>query len=164
MIADVTHIEGTVRTKLDAVRLLELRLGRRAAITGITRFAVAGDRGNDAGFHVHLAHGVVGHIDDVEIACRVKSQLMRQIERGLQSRAAVAAVALLTRTGDGVDDAIRRDLTDALAGVFAEVESAVRAACEAKGIVNLCLGGRAAIACAAGLTGAGKGGDFPVSG
>ena len=144
------------------MRLFELRLGCRAAIAAVTCHAGAGEGGDDLRFHVDLAHDVVRHVDDVEIAFGIKAELMREPEGGLQGGTAIAAVARLPCTCDGADGAISCHAADALAGVFAEPDGAVRATHDAEGIVDLRCGRRPAITAAALGAVPGKGGDGPL--
>src|SRR5205085_2533059 len=67
-VADVKRAIGCDR---DAVRAVELRRPRRAAVTAAANLAVAGDRGDDASRGVHAADRLVLSIDDVEVAGRV---------------------------------------------------------------------------------------------
>lgn len=164
VVADVADIQIALRSKLDAVRLLELGVLRRTTIAAVTRLAVSSDGGDDLGLEVDFAHGVVGHVHDVEIAFRIETQFVRQIEGGLQRRPTIAAVTFGPGARDGADRAIRRHTTDALPGVFAEPDRAVRAAHDAEGIVDRGLRRGAAIAITALHAGAGKGRDRPLGG
>ena len=157
MVADVADEEVAGGVELEAVRLLECGVLRRAAVTGVTRLARAGEGRDDAGLQVHLAHRVVAHVHDVEVARAVETNLVREVERGLQRGPAVAGVALLAAARDGVNLAVRRDLAHALAGVFAEPDVTVRPAHDAEGIVDLRRLGRPAIARETSETVAGEG-------
>src|SRR5690606_32999309 len=79
VVADVADVEVALWTELDAVRLLELRLRRRTAVAAVARLARARDGGEEAGLHLDLAHGVVDHVDDVEIARGVEADFVRLV-------------------------------------------------------------------------------------
>ena len=105
---------------------------------------------------------MVHHIDDVEIPLRIKAQFMRQIESSLEGGTAIALVASLSCASNGADSAIRCYAANALTGVFAEPDRAIRAAHDAEGIVDLRCGGGTAITAAAFDAVPGKGGDGPL--
>ena len=145
MIADVADEEIARRIELDAVRLLEGCFPRGAAVAAVAGLARAREGRDDAGFQRDFAHGVVAHVHDVEVAGLVEADFVREVERGLQRRPAIAGVALLPAARDDVQLAVGRDLAHALTAVFAEPDVAVRPAHDAEGIVELCLRRRAAV-------------------
>ena len=98
----------------DAVDAAELRLGRRPAVAGEPLLAGAGEGGDRPRLRVDLADAVVPGVGDVDGAVRADGEAVRPVELGLERRAAVAAVALLARAGEGSQHALVVDLQDAL--------------------------------------------------
>ena len=160
MVADVANVEIARGIKLDAVRLLELRGVRGSAVAGIAGLSRAREGGDDAGLRVHFSDGAVHHVGDVKIPAAIKTDLMRQIERCLQRRAAVARVAFLPVARDDMKFPIRGDLAHSLPAVFAKPQCAIRPARDAEGVVNLRGGRRSAVAGGTLHAGAGDGADF----
>ena len=164
VVADVADVEVTFGAELDAVGLVELGVFGRAAVTCVAFFAGAGEGGEDAGFHVDLANGIVDHVDDEHVALGIEAEFVGFAEGGGRGGAAVAGEADLAGACDGGDDAVGGDFADALAGVFAVVVGAVGAADDAEGVVEVGFEGGAAVAGEALGAGAGEGFDGPVGG
>ncbi len=106
MVADIADVEVALRPELDGVRLFELCLRGRAAVAAVTGLARAGERGEDAGLHVDLAHGVVDHVDDVEVARGIEAELVRLVEGGLEGGPPVAGEPGLAVAGNSRNDAV----------------------------------------------------------
>ncbi len=164
VVADVADEEVAVGSELDAVGLFELGGCGGAFVAGVAGFSGAGDGGDDVGFPVDFANGVVGHIDNEEVAVSVEPDFVWKVEGGFGGGATVAGVAFLSGARDGADGAIGCDAADALSGVFAEPDGAVGSANDAEGVVDGCAGCGAAIAGEALFTRAGEGFDGPCGG
>jgi hypothetical protein len=164
VVADVTDVKIAFGSELDAVGLFELSVFGRSAIATVTGLASSGEGGEDAGFHVDLADGVVDHVHDEHVALRVEAEFVGFAEGGLQRGATVAGEADLPSASDGRNGAVGADLADALAGVFAVVVGTVRSTDNAEGVVEIGLDGRAAVAGETLGAGASKGFDGPVGG
>ena len=138
VVPDVADQQAPVGGEHDAVRGAKPGLRRRSAVTGESRLAGAGYRGDDPGPHVHLADRVVVALDDIEVAAGVELDLVRHVQHGVRRRPAVAAVAPLAVAGDG-RRATRRQAQapDHLVVEVAEVERAVRADHHPVGVVDL---------------------------
>src|SRR5438552_1439988 len=68
-----------------------------------------------------------------------------EVDCCLGGRAAVAAEARRALSGNGGDDAVRPDPSDAVVKSIADMKAAVWCHCHARGEVDCCLGGRAAV-------------------
>lgn len=161
MVADVADEEVAIGSELDAVGLFELGGCGGAFVTGVAGFSGAGDGGDDVGFPVDFANGVVGHVDDEEIAVAVEPDFVGEVKGRLGGGATVAGIAFLSGAGDGADGTVGCDAADALSGVFAEPDGAVGSANNAEGVIDGCEGCGAAIAGEALFAGAGEGFDGP---
>ena len=164
VVADVADVEVAFGAELDAVGLFELGVFGGSAVAAVAGFAGAGEGGEDAGFHVDLADGVVDHVDDEHVALGIEAEFVGFAEGGGKGGAAVAGEADSASACDGGDDAVGGDFADALAGVFAVVVGAVGAADDAEGVVEVGFDGGAAVAGEALGAGAGEGFDGPVGG
>lgn len=164
VVADVTDVKIALGSELDAVRLFELGVFGGAAVATVAGLASSGEGGEDAGFHVDLADGVVDHVDDEHVALGIEAEFMGFAEGGGKGGAAVAREADLPRASDCRNGAVGADLADALASVFAIVVGAVGAADDAEGVVEVGLQGRATVAGETLFARASEGFDGPVGG
>ena len=164
VVADVADVEVAFGAELDAVGLFELGCFGGAAVATVAGLAISSQGGEDAGFHVDLADGVVDHVHDEHVALGVEAEFVGFAEGDGKGGAAVAGEADSASACDGGDDAVGGDFADALAGVFAVVVGAVGAADDAEGVVEVGFDGGAAVAGEALFAGAGEGFDGPVGG
>ena len=93
MIADVADEKVVRRIELDAVRLVELGTNRGAAVTGESRFPLAGNRADAARFEVDLADAVVPSIGNVRFSRPGDGQVVHTVERRLGGRDALFLVS-----------------------------------------------------------------------
>src|SRR5262249_14795501 len=89
----------------DLVGLIELRLGRGAAVARVADFAGAGDRG-DATIRSDPADDLVVGVADVECPIWAANQARRPVHLRLDRWAAIAGIALLAVARD--DFSLRR--------------------------------------------------------
>ena len=83
--------EVALRVEVERARAVQRRAGDRRAVGRRAGFAGAGEGGDDAGLHVHLADDVVADVADVEVARGVELDAVRLLELRVLRRAAVAA-------------------------------------------------------------------------
>src|SRR5579872_951986 len=100
-IADVADQQGAIRRERDAVRLPELRLGRRTAIAAEAGFAGACHGGNNPGFAIHPPHYMIQPLDEEHISGAIEADLIWFIQRCLSRGTAIARVSLVSISGYG---------------------------------------------------------------
>src|SRR5579885_2547112 len=155
VISDVADEQAAAAIERDAVRLAELRLGGRAAVAAKAWFARARDGGDDFGLGVHSHDGVVGHIHEEQVAGFVEAHLIGLLERGGQGRTAHACVTFLAAARHGGEDVgLQIQAAYTVIVDVAEIQGAVGPHGDAVRIVNLRLGGGAAVARKSGDAGA----------
>ena len=104
----------------DTVNAPELRLRGRATIAAEALLTCARYREDDTGLGIDLADAIVQGIGEINVAVGRDREAMHAVELGLERRAAVAAVALLTGTRNGRQDALPVHFAHPLAGQLHE--------------------------------------------
>src|SRR5208282_6232337 len=85
--------ENVARTiDKNAVRIVELRAGRRPAIAGVSCVSVAGDRGDVAVRRYLTNHRIVGVCDE-DVSRGIHEHAFRMVERCTSGRSAVTGIA-----------------------------------------------------------------------
>src|SRR5207253_5134640 len=85
------------------IRLIQGRAGCLGAVTAITLDAAASHRGNLAGFQVNPADAVVECFRDVEVPATIDVAVKWLLKLGFGGQPAIAGVAGLSCTGQGLD-------------------------------------------------------------
>ncbi len=83
MIANVTNVEISIGSELNAVRLIELRLASWPSVTVISLFSSSGDSRDDLCLHIDLSYRMILHVDNKKIASRIKTNFVREVESRL---------------------------------------------------------------------------------
>ena len=128
----------------DALRVVELRAGGGAAVSGepaeaaagLAGGVVAGHGGDDAGPGVDPADDVAGGVGDVQVAVCVQRDAGGLVQPGEGGRAAVAGVAGGAVAGDGDGLALGGDLHDPVVVGVGDVQVAVRVDGDVLGVVQ----------------------------
>ena len=128
-------------SRRDPGRIVQLGVDGRTAVARVARGAVARD-GRDVAVR-HLADDVVPRVGDEQVARSVHRQSGGSIQFGARRRLAVARIAGGSVSRDGRDDAVGH-LTDHVVACLGDEEITLRIHRQARGIVQLDLGGRAA--------------------
>src|SRR5262249_23568562 len=89
--------------QLNAVRLLELSLGRSSTIASESRLTRAGNRGNTLIAHRHPANEVILHFDEEHISFRIKAHFVRFIQLSPVCRTTVAPIAAFASPSNGLN-------------------------------------------------------------
>ena len=163
VVANVRDVEVVVAIQRNPSGKVERRRSGRAAVAVVADPSRAGEDGDDPGRGVHLADAVVFNVRDVEVVVAIQRNPRGSVERRRCGRAAVAAVAVRPRAGEGGDDPGRGvHLADAVVVSVRDVEVAVAVQRNPRGSVELRRSGRAAVAAV--RPRAGEGGDDPGRG
>src|SRR5687768_17641553 len=102
MVEGVGDVERAVGSERNTERLVEQRAGGGPAIAGRAGHAALTGHGRN-GLARDAADAMVAAVGDEQLAVGRPGQVSGSIEQRLCRRAAVAAVTLLARTGEGFD-------------------------------------------------------------
>src|SRR5712691_4763520 len=94
IIPDIAHQQLALRIEGDAVRLPELRFGRRSAVAAEAWRSGSGDRRDDLGLAVDAPDDVILHFDEEHVPGFIEANFVGLVERRLQGWPAIARVAL----------------------------------------------------------------------
>ena len=95
----VADIEEAVLSRLDGSRKVQGSVERRASVPAVARVLCPGDGVDDA-LRIDSANDMVISVGDQKVPLRVHRNALRTVQRRLQGRAAIAAVAVLAGSGD----------------------------------------------------------------
>ena len=112
------HIISVIRNKHIAplvchrvIGLVQLGIGRRAAVPGIPVRAIARHRGNNP-VGGDLANHVIVPIHDIKVAHRIQRYIIRQIDRGIGRLLTIAGISRRAIARHRRDEAVRADFPD----------------------------------------------------
>ena len=100
VVVGIPNVEPTCDIEIGTDRIKEVRIRRGTAVTGKTVCAGSGYGRDLPRRSIDFAQTLIGSIRDVQIICRIDSEVVRIVELGAGGQAAIACIARRSRSSN----------------------------------------------------------------